>query len=581
MAKRVYWVCIAAALVVAVVVGVQRVALEQANRSVEMVVDVRSAERLAAAGGHSTEEVLAALRDAGVHGAAVADRPLVDYLVQGRPLPEALEAAWWQEPLEMSALLMERGEFWPEDRQLAESLGLRVVPRPAKKRFTESETEVADALAGLVSPLVIFSSAEIPGYPDDLAETRRVLRETGAVVGLVEFFNQRGLAGVALPHESVRVHAVSAREMAVLSDDRILARYLRAVRERNMRVLYLHPFFTGDAPLERTVGLIEDTRELLEANGYRWAQAEPFPPWSVGPGVLAVIWLGIWAAVGLCVYTVWRGPVRWMLGGLLALWVLSAAAVWVSPLWSRQGMALLAAVTFPCLAIWTAARPGPVLVRFATACLVSIVGGLFVAAALGGTEFLVKLAEFRGVKLMHVLPPAVVLMYGLYADLLPTRDMQRLKRRTGELVTSSIPVVMLGAAALGAALVFVYLRRTGNFGIPVPQWEIALREGLEQLMVARPRTKEFLLGHPALILALSRSRRWHWLWVPGIIGQLSIVNTFSHLHTPLLITGLRTANGMLLGAAAGVVLVFVCRWMGRWLPFDRGIRLLRVPESRR
>ncbi len=579
MARKLYWICIVAALAAAVLLGVQRVALEQANRSVEMVVDFRSAERLGQAAGHSTQAVMTALREAGVQGAAVAERPLADYLIQGRPLPEALTAAWWQEPLEMPVLLTERGEFWVEDRQLVESVGLRVVPRPATKRFLESETEVADALAGLASPLVIFSSAEIPGYPEGLAETRRALRDADAVVGLVEFFNQRGIAHVARPHESVRVYAVSAREMAVLSDARILARYLRAVRERNMRVLYLHPFFTGDAPLERTVELVESTRSLLESSGYAWGSAEPFPPWTVRPAALAVIWLGIWAAFGLCLQAVWRGPSRWIHGGLLVLWLLSLAAGAVLPLWTRQGMALFAAVVFPCLALLTAGRPGPAFVRFGLACLVSAIGGLLVAGTLSGTEFLVKLAEFRGVKLMHVLPPAAMVVFGLYADFLPAVDVGQLKRRTQQLAASSIPVVLLGAAVVVVGLLFVYLRRTGNFGIPVSHWEIAVREGLEQLLVARPRTKEFLIGHPALILALSRTRSWHWLWVPGIIGQLSIVNTFSHLHTPLLITCLRTVNGIVLGAAAGLLLILLCRWLGRWLPFDRCVRLLRVPES--
>jgi len=40
--------------------------------------------------------------------------------------------------------------------------------------------------------------------------------------------------------------------------------------------------------------------------------------------------------------------------------------------------------------------------------MVSLLGALFVVGTLSGTEFLVKMEEFRGVKLMHVLPIALV-----------------------------------------------------------------------------------------------------------------------------------------------------------------------------
>jgi len=112
------------------------------------------------------------------------------------------------------------------------------------------------------------------------------------------------------------------------------------------------------------------------------------------------------------------------------------------------------------------------------------------------------------------------------------------------------------------------LFRSGNFGLPVFGPEVRLRQALEDLLVARPRTKEFLIGHPALVLAAGaaalRLRAWVVpLAMVGAVGQAGLINSFSHIHTPLVLVVLRTLYALLigsvLGAAALVVLERVVR----------------------
>ncbi len=94
--------------------------------------------------------------------------------------------------------------------------------------------------------------------------------------------------------------------------------------------------------------------------------------------------------------------------------------------------------------------------------------------------------------------------------------------------------VLIGAFVL--VIMVIYLLRTGN-SVPelVSSWEIKLREGLEALLKVRPRTKEFLLGHPLMFLLLyfGYAQKRLPLLLLGIIGQISVVNTYAHLHTPL------------------------------------------------
>jgi len=108
----------------------------------------------------------------------------------------------------------------------------------------------------------------------------------------------------------------------------------------------------------------------------------------------------------------------------------------------------------------------------------------------------------------------------------------------------------------------LYLARSGNFVLTVPVFEVYFRNFLEALFFIRPRTKEFIIGYPFLYLAavaLLRGRPG-WLWILaalGVIAPVSILNTFSHIHTPLVISMVRTVNGLVLGVAIGLVLVFI------------------------
>jgi hypothetical protein len=115
---------------------------------------------------------------------------------------------------------------------------------------------------------------------------------------------------------------------------------------------------------------------------------------------------------------------------------------------------------------------------------------------------------------------------------------------------------------LAGAGLFI-LMRSGNeplFG--VGELETQLRAKLEALLYARPRTKEFLIGHPLLLAGIL----WHLRGrvalgylgiVGGSIGLASVTNTFCHLHIPIALSLLRTFWGVLLGLVIGLIIYFV------------------------
>ncbi|MFB0526850.1 MAG: DUF5693 family protein, partial [bacterium] len=101
---------------------------------------------------------------------------------------------------------------------------------------------------------VIFSGDTILGYPDFLDSVRRQLDIAGVKLGIIEFLNQVGLDVVIqnLYQKIVRVHSISPEEVVDIKQgggldiSRLIARFQRAVKERNVRLLFISlPFLSG------------------------------------------------------------------------------------------------------------------------------------------------------------------------------------------------------------------------------------------------------------------------------------------------------------------------------------------------
>ncbi|MNC60364.1 hypothetical protein D3C75_1102360 [compost metagenome] len=117
-----------------------------------------------------------------------------------------------------------------------------------------------------------------------------------------------------------------------------------------------------------------------------------------------------------------------------------------------------------------------------------------------------------------------------------------------------------------------YLSRTGNSGT-VSAPEKILRTFLENAVGVRPRNKEFLLAHPLFILGAFMAYKYRnaaFIMIIAVIGQLSMVDTFAHIHSPVLISLVRGLLGLGLGLIIGLVAVGVWQlvegcWR-RWSP---------------
>ncbi len=440
------------------------------------------------------------------------------------------------------------------------SQGLTVVWRGASAPMSAEGVRATVAWARELGAKAYLPLGDrVLGHRALLSETADALRRSGMVYVSAEFAKIAGDASMVAkaPDLVVRLHTAQSAEIDKMTEREYLERYSRAASERGIRMLLLRPMSdAGAPPVEEFARLVGKVAEAVRAEGLALGPAKPFedpagPPWLFALTGIAVAALALCAAESYGLAGLWLSA----LGGAL---VLLGAGCWVPG--TRPWMALLGAIAAPLLA----ARRAETLVGrspwvgFAVVSGISAVGGLAVAGLLNGLPYMVRAEQFPGVKAAHFLPIAAVgvFFFARWCDW--RRSIAR-------------PVVwsqaLLGFALLGA-VAFMLLRTGNDSPGAVSGLELRVRSLLDQLLLVRPRTKEFLVGHPALFVALALWSRWRsdggapknagWLALllsVGMIGQTSIVNTFCHIHSPFWLGVARVLVGAAVGGAIGWLIV--------------------------
>jgi len=432
---------------------------------------------------------------------------------------------------------------------------------------------------------VIFAGTEVLGYPALTAVTARALGEEGMTYGSIEFQVQAGENQItqAAGYSVVRVHSITRGEVdRGLSVQTMTDRYVRAARERNIRVMYMRPIMKqidARALPELNDSFIRAVADGLQRAGFTLGPARPFGQADPGLAPTLVVVVGIAAGCVMLLNAIWNltfpvsaGLVAVAAAGFAALSAFGRADL------AKQAAALAAAIAYPSLSAFVllspfpTSRPTDCIVKFIVASALSLAGGLMLAGCLTSLAFMIKAKQFMGVKLMHVAPMLFLLM--AYWKYVYRRGDETLTASARRLLSS--PILVWHAVVIGAlgAAGLIYIARTGNTSVlpvGVPAWEQAMRSVLERFLPVRPRTKEFLLGHPAFVLSVTLA--WAGdrvvllpLAALALIGQISLANTFAHLHTPIAVTLTRVLVGAGLGLAIGLAVA------GVFLAIRRGLR---------
>ena len=532
---------------------------------VALVMDAEALRQEAKREGKDLLQALEAYRALGVRGVAFPERLVKDWVAegallyrQGRELREAgLPArpgwhylkgeAWLVELLERAyALPTERlGEwlgfpldvqafpaFYPLDEvRKAKEAGYHVVVRPLNHRFRTLDPALP--LVPEEAEAVVFAGLEALGHPYRLEEAKALVR---VPVALIEGTPQPGLQAFR-ERGILRLFSLRYEWQLTLKPEEAADKYVLAARERGHQLLYLRPY----PYKEETQRLLERLTEGLEASGV--AVGSPRPRDFAPSPLRWAAWVGVLAGLGLLALGL---PVH---GPLVALSLLLLALGYAG----SQGGALLAALVFPVLG-FLGPRNG--LWMWARALGYALAGAVFLSA-LGSTPATVLgLAPFKGVSLTLLVPPLLVAYSFLDRNY---------KEALARLYAHPLRLGEVALALLALFLLLLALLRRGNEAPLVLEAELKLRSLLQDLMV-RPRFKE-VFGHALFPLALLLPwPRWvqNALLFLAALGVASILNTFSHFHTPLSISFFRVLNGALLGLLLGGLGVILVRRLRAW-----------------
>jgi PAS domain-containing protein len=486
--------------------------------------------------------------------------------------------------------------FRPTDAARFREAGLGVVLRPRNYRglTPESLRTLVDSYAATSpEPILIFAATEVQGYQGLLDSAATEYQRVGARYGRIEVFSERrkqrgedGLTALMRPNV-IRVFSITPEELQVLRAPDVADRFVRAAQERNIRILYVRPLlFTpaGIPALQANLNLVEAISAELRRFGFTPARARPLAPLEPAQPLIWIVSLGA-AALGVLVLdraarAAGLAIPPWMWWAAIALIVLGTGAAGLTRFdsLSRRLLALGVATTGAAGAVIWALPSAPWGNRSAIAAAwgtllravgLAVVPALFVAALLSQWSFMHAFSIFLGVKLAHAVPVGLVVVWMLL-EARRTLGWRGVGDAVGQWVQQPLRYGT-AAAAIGVIIIAaILLARTGNISAPISGTEQQLRAALEDLLVARPRTKEFLVGYPMLALAgLAAARGWHRVTIgfaaAGVVGTSGVINSFSHLHTPLLYTLWRTANALGLGALLAIPAVVVILWIGRRL----------------
>lgn len=540
-----------------------------------------------------------------------------------------------------SSKLMQVGLGFDIDKiRLIRESGLEVLPRPYTYKEWTSDKYMQKVFAefdeyAMLPPVWIFSGSEVLGYPEHLDLLKNYMLEHDIKAGLIETSVQRShldLEGLnllvrSLNYEAVRVFSVWPYIQERFGyfnyegPEEIENTLYRAVTERNIRFIYFKPFKTDDlktrydqfiyiTDFDEYEKMFNRFETRLSQHGITLGRSSTMKAIRVRLAKQTLMGWGVVAAGVLLLSYLFKLGKKEKYGLLVGGLLLVPAAFIVRPMLMDKIMALGAAIVFPSLAmLYFCHRCYAYLYKYkenkhnklyhqilyaardlVLASMISLLGGLFIAAILSHIEYLLEIDIFRGVKISQILPILIFAITYLsvfgYRRNKPKEESSGLRMKDVEkLLFEDIKIIYVILMIVLAAVGYVYLARTGHeSNIQPSNIELMARNLLEETLLARPRTKEFLIGFPALMLGIyfARNKMKKFIFLSGlaaIIGQTSITNTFSHLRTPVYLSIVRTVYGLGIGIVVGIVYILIFEIAVRLFHRFKEMILLRKREN--
>ncbi len=597
--KIILFIIVALSLIPATILAIKRIGIEGSSRTVTLLMDEQALKEQADILNTTTLEVAEQYRKLGLNGIALYEDTVKDLASRGEAAlllgDEALQIALTRglnlKELNISAnstLITEfregalsfmlakypivpkqvdfNGQQWymfqgdlrnyptgfsQETLKAWQQSGWDIAYRP---RNVPNMTNVGQDFPKEASYL-IHEGIDITGNPNALDDT--ISTSQSYLTALIEGAEQDGIKQILGNVPAVRLFSISEEWLNTLEPEVVVDKFLLAANERGARLLYLRPYtkeHVGDM-FTNTEKLVSDVKKALERDGFVIGKVKPLE-YDTDLLLRYLSTVGIIAGLLLLVMMY---PINW---GIFVALGLLGLAVFAGKGLNWDALALVTALTFPVLGYGLLPQR---FYSFFIATLISIAGALLLAAVGSDRNSMLAAEPFAGVAATLIVPPFLFLLhyalrYRSVAGYIV--DFWNYRIRLGDVV-----IVIAGCIAL----VLVFFRR-GNFPIiGASGLELTFRNLLSEYFV-RPRFKE-LIGHPLGVLGLL-NKDWS-IWIQGVlltggvVAQATILNSFSHYHTPLLISLQRTLIALIFGLILGLILLPLSRLgiylIKRWL----------------
>ncbi len=496
-----------------------------------------------------------------------------------------------------------------DEMDKARALGFNILARP--KNFTKCTAENVkfffDRIEYYPISEIVFDGPEVLGASNFLDLTAANFTQRNLTFGVIEhftqlkFYPQAGtdyLAKTIGKDHIARLYAIPKDEQPKLSVEAAINRWSTTDRERNIRINLLRIYEKPEPEmtlLETNMKYFREVRAALERDGFSFGRAGTFDNYYPNVILRALVVVGVMAAAVLYLSLISRRLNRNRKFQLQMFAVLAIMAA-IPILMGAGGKvrilaAFMSANLFPALAIiWQLDLLRVIqykirvqkramrlkenlstmqLVWISTFALLitgvlSMTGAAYLSGALSDVSYFLEFEIFRGIKLTFVLPLILVAVAFLQRFNIVDEVRQNVPatQQIKELLDKSVSVKALLALMIVAGAVVVLVARSGHTsGMPVSGVEIKIRNMLEQIFYARPRSKEIFFGHPAFVLAMAAFLKkfpkmiCFALVMAATVGQSSMVETFAHMRTPIFMSFMRGLDGLIPGAIIGAVLI--------------------------
>lgn len=173
-------------------------------------------------------------------------------------------------------------------------------------------------------------------------------------------------------------------------------------------------------------------------------------------------------------------------------------------------------------------------------------GNLILSSVLSGADYYMNNLIFRGVIITLIVPVFFAAAIYFY------EKRPCFKNFKAKHIVFAVLILAAGA---------IYLLRSGNSSIS--EFERTIRDIIVDITAARPRTKEFLIGWPCLMLFMFYGRKKGVLSFVSYIGSAllfaSVTNSFCHVFTDALVIYQRSLNGFLFSIPILVIIYLICK----------------------